>query len=170
MYCQYIHQFFGPHPIHWKHDLAFQSQVNLIPKIISATSTGYFFVSLQLVFISNFAPKNGVFSPFLLNYSNDFVHYWSECREEQYGSAEKNRTSKSFFVLEIFIHKVSIFGQNGKLEVQRSSNTYGTVHAMKNLIRYSESAENSLSQVSHQILPSSTSSGSNFYLFFIRNF
>ena len=78
--------------------------------------------------------------------------------------------SKSFFVLEIFIHKVSIFGQNGKLEVQRSSNTYGTVHAMKNLIRYSESAENSLTQVSHQILPCSTSSGSHFYLFFIRNY
>ena len=123
-----------------------------------------------IFFISNFIPKNEVFLTFLQNYSNDFAHFWSECRGEQYWSAETNRMSKSFFVLEIFIHKVSIFGQNGKLEVQRSSNTYGTVHAMKNLIRYSESAENSLSQVSHQILPSSTSSGSNFYLFFIRNF
>ena len=35
---------------------------------------------------------------------------------------------------------------------------------MKNLIWYSESAENYLSLVSHQILPSPTSSGSNFYL------
>ena len=116
-------------------------------------------------FISNFIVKNEVFSTFLQNYPNDFAHFWSECRGEQYKSAEKNCTSKSFFVLEIFIHKVGIFGQNGKLEVQRSSNTYGTVHAMKNLIRYSESAENSLTPVSHQILPSSTSSGSNFYLF-----
>ena len=35
---------------------------------------------------------------------------------------------------------------------------------MKNLIRYSESAENSLSPMFHQILPSSSSSGSNFNL------
>jgi len=55
-------------------------------------------------------------------------------------------------------------GQNSKNEVQRSSNNSRTVNAMKNLIRYSESAENSLSPMFHQILPCSTSSGSNFYL------
>jgi len=54
--------------------------------------------------------------------------------------------------------------QNGKNEVQRSSNNSRTKNAMKNLIRYSESAENSLSPMFHQILPSSMSSGSNFYL------
>ena len=55
-------------------------------------------------------------------------------------------------------------GQNGKNEVQRSSNNSRTKNAMKNLIRYSESAENSLSPMFHQILPSSMSSGSNFNL------
>ena len=55
-------------------------------------------------------------------------------------------------------------GQNSKNEVQRSSNNSRTVNAMKNLIRYSESAKNSLSPMFHQILPCSTSSGSNFYL------
>ena len=51
--------------------------------------------------------------------------------------------SKFCSVLELFIHKVVIFGQNGQNEVQRSSNNSRTVNAMKNLIRYSESAENS---------------------------
>ena len=51
---------------------------------------------------------------------------------------------------------------NGKIEVQRASYISRTVYAMKNLIRYSESVENSLSPVFHQILPCSTSSGSNF--------
>ena len=50
-----------------------------------------------------------VFSTFLQNYSNDFAHFWSECREERYWSAEKNRTSKACSVLEIFIHKVCVF-------------------------------------------------------------
>ena len=54
--------------------------------------------------------------------------------------------------------------QNGKNEVQRSSNNSRTVNAMKILIRYSESAENSLSPKFRQILPTSGSSGSNFYL------
>ena len=72
--------------------------------------------------------------------------------------------SKFCSVLELFIHKVVIFGQNGQNEVQRSSYNSRTVNAMKNLIRYSKSAENSLSQVSDQILPYSTSSGSYFYL------
>ena len=54
--------------------------------------------------------------------------------------------------------------QNGKNEVQRSSNNSRTVNAMKILIRYSESAENSLSPMFRQILPTSGSSGSNFYL------
>ena len=60
------------------------------------------------------------------------------------------------------IAKMSL--KNGKNEVQRSSNNSRTKNAMKNLIRYSESAENSLSPMFHQILPYSTSSGSNFYL------
>ena len=101
--------------------------------------------------------KNEVFSTFLKNYSNDFDNFWSECRGERYRPAEKNRTSKACSVLEIFIHKVGIFGQNGQTEVQRSSNNSRTVNDMKNLIRYSESAENSLSPMFHQILPSSTS-------------
>ena len=68
------------------------------------------------------------------------------------------------FWAEIFILKGRIFGQNGQNEVQRSLNNFRTVYATKNLIRYSESAENSLSPMFHQILPYSTSSGSNFYL------
>ncbi len=68
--------------------------------------------------------------------------------------------SKFCSVLELFIHKVVIFGQNGQNEVKRLSNNSRTVNAMKNLIRYSESAENSLSPMFHQILPSSTSLGS----------
>ena len=111
----------------------------------------------QIFFISNFIAKNEVFSTFLKNYSNDFAHFWSECRGEQYRPAEKIRTSKSFLVLEIFIHTVGIFGQSGKNLVQRSSNNSRTTNAMKNLIRYSESAENSLSPMFHQILSSSTS-------------
>ena len=118
----------------------------------------------QFFFISNFIRKNEVFSTFLKNYSNDFDNFWSECRGERYRPAEKNRTSKAYSVLEIFIHKVGIFGQNGQTEVQRSYNNSRTVNATKNLIQYSESAENSLSQVSHQILPNSTSLGSNFTL------
>ena len=106
----------------------------------------------------------GVYSIFLKNYSNDFDNFWSECRGERYRPAEKNRTSKACSVLEIFIHKVGIFGQNGQTEVQRSSNNSRTVNDMKNLIRYSKSAENSLSQVSDQILPNSTSLGSIFNL------
>ena len=98
--------------------------------------------------------KNSIF---FKNYSNDFDNFWSECRGERYRPAEKNRTSKACSVLEIFIHKVGIFGQNGQTEVQRSSNNSRTVNDMKNLIRYSESAENSLSPMCHQILPSSTS-------------
>ena len=116
----------------------------------------------QFFFISNFIPKNEVFSTFLKNYFNDFDNFWSECRRERYRPAEKNRTSKACSVLEIFIHKVGIFGQNGQTEVQRSSNNSRTVNDMKNLIRYSESAENSLSQVLDQILSSFTSLGSNF--------
>ena len=60
-----------------------------------------------------------------------------------------------------FLFKI---GQNGKNEVQRLSNNSRTVNAMKNLIRYSESAENSLSTMFHQILPSSMSLGFNFNL------
>ena len=115
----------------------------------------------QFFFISNFIAKNEVFSTFLQNYSNDFAHFWSECRGDRYRPAEKNRTSKACSVVEIFIHKVGIFGQNGQTEVQRSSNNSRTVNDMKNLIRYSKSAENSLSQVSDQILSYSTSLGSN---------
>ena len=108
--------------------------------------------------------KNEVFSNFLKNYSNDFDNFWSECRGERYRPAEKTRMSKSIFVLEIFIHKVSIFGQNGQNEVQRLSNNSRMVNGTKILIRYSESAENSLLQVSNQILPNSTSLGSNYTL------
>ena len=71
---------------------------------------------------------------------------------------------KKNFPAEIFILKVRIFVENVKNGVQRSSNISRTVNATKNLIRYSESAENSLSPMLHQILPSSMSSGSNFNL------
>ena len=104
--------------------------------------------------------KIRVFRLFLKNGSNDFSQNAPECRTNQYWTARENRMSKFCSVLELFIHKVVIFGQNGQNEVQRSSNNSRTVNAMKNLIRYSESAENSLSPMFHQILPSSTSLGS----------
>ncbi len=108
--------------------------------------------------------KIRVFRLFLKNGSNDFSQNAPECRTNQYWTARENRMSKFCPVLEIFIHKVVIFGQNGQNEVQRSSNNSRTVNAMKNLIRYSESAENSLSPMFHQILPNFTSLGSNFTL------
>ena len=102
-----------------------------------------------------------VFRLFLENGWMEFAQNAPECRTNQYQTARENRMSKFCSVLELFIHKVVIFGQNGQNEVQRSSNNSRTVNAMKNLIRYSESAENSLSQVSDQILSYSTSLGSN---------
>ena len=50
--------------------------------------------------------KKAVFRLFLQDYSNDFAHFFSECAGERYRSAEKNRLSKSCFVLEIFTVKV----------------------------------------------------------------
>ena len=45
------------------------------------------------------------------NGSNDFDETCSECRTNQYWTACENRMSKKIAVLEIFIHKVQIFGQ-----------------------------------------------------------
>jgi hypothetical protein len=108
--------------------------------------------------------KIRVFRLFLKNGSNDFSQNAPECRTNQYWTARENRMSKFCSVLELFIHKVVIFGQNGQKEVQnevqRSSNNSRTVNARKNLIQYSESAENSLSPMFHQILPSCSSLGS----------
>ena len=59
---------------------------------------------------------------------------------------------KSFFVPEIFIHEMTIFGKNGQGGVQRLLYISRTVIAIKNLISYSESTMNFLSLMSHQIL------------------
>ena len=108
--------------------------------------------------------KITAFLLFLENGWMEFAQNAPECRTNQYQTARENRMSKFCSVLELFIHKVVIFGRNGQNEVQRSSNNSRTVNAMKNLIRYSESAENSLSPMFHQILPSFTSLGPNFTL------
>ena len=89
--------------------------------------------------------QNDGFRLFLENGWMEFAQNAPESRTNQYQTARENRMSKFCSVLELFIHKVVIFGQNGQNEVQRSSNNWRTVNAMKNLIRYSESAENSLS-------------------------
>ena len=74
---------------------------------------------------------------------------------------ENFRSSKTS-VLEIFIHKVSILAKNGESGVQRSLYISRTVNATENLIRYSESTENFLSRMSHQIFAYLSSSGCNF--------
>ena len=73
----------------------------------------------------------------------------------------ENRMSGKTPVLEIFIPK----GQfRSKMGVQRSSYISRTVNAMKNLIWYSKSTKNYLSDYCHQIFPYSSSSGSKFDL------
>ena len=105
-----------------------------------------------------------VFRLFLKNYNTDFVQTWSECSLHRARAFAKNRTSKSFPVLELFILKVGIFGQNGYNGVQRSAHISRTAYATKNLIRYSETRRNFLSRSSDQIFHSSSSSGCNFDL------
>merc|ERR1712072_1547330 len=51
----------------------------------------------------------------------------------------------------IFIHKVAILAKNDQSGVQRPLYISRTVNATENLVRYSESAENFLSRMSHQI-------------------
>ena len=104
------------------------------------------------------------FRIFLKNYNKEFFLTWWKCTPYRYWAFTKNRTSKSFSVLQIFSLKVGIFCQNGENEVQRSANISRTVNAMKNLIRFSETTRNSLSCTSDQIFHSFTSSGWNFRL------
>ena len=73
----------------------------------------------------------------------------------------ENRTFEKNPVLEIFIHKGQIRSKSG---VQRSSYISRTVNAMKNLIWYSESTKNYLSDYCYQIFPYSSSSGWKFDL------
>ena len=88
----------------------------------------------------------------------------SECSLHCARAFARNRTSKSFPVLEIFILKVGIFGQNRKKELQRLSNNSKMVKAMKNLIWFSECWGNSLLPKSSQNFHTSSSSWSNFDL------
>ena len=74
----------------------------------------------------------------------------------------ENRISRKNPVLEIFIHKVQILAENGQSGVQRSLYISRTVIAIENLIRYSESTENFLSRMSHQIFAYLSSSGRKF--------
>ena len=104
----------------------------------------------------------GGFRLFLGNYSNDFFPTWPKRSPYCYRAFAKNRTSKSFSVLEIFSLKVGIFGQDGENGVQRWTYISRTVNAMKNLIWFSESRRNSLSPSSDQIFHSTTSSRWNF--------
>ena len=73
----------------------------------------------------------------------------------------ENRTSGKTPVLEIIIQKVQIWVKSG---VQRSSYISRTVKAIENLIWYSESTENYLSEYCHQIFPYLSSSGWKFDL------
>ena len=86
--------------------------------------------------------KIAVFWLFLKDNSNDFAHFFSECEEERYRSAEKESTSKAWSVLEIFIYKVGIFGQNGKQTTRFKDRRIfcRTMHDMENVIRYYELA------------------------------
>ena len=90
--------------------------------------------------------KMMVFWLFLKNGSNDFDKKLQNGRGDQYEAFAKNRRSRAISVLEIFIHKVEIFAENGKSGVQRSLYISRTVNATENLIRYSESTENFLSR------------------------
>ena len=103
-----------------------------------------------------------VFWLFLKNGSNDFGQNAPECRTNQYWTARENRMPKFCSNLKIFIHKVSILAKNDKSGVQRSLYISRTVNAMENLIWYSESTKNYLSQACHQIYPYSLSSGWKF--------
>ena len=87
----------------------------------------------------------GVFRLFLENGSNDFDKKLQNGRGDQYEAFAKDRRSRAISVLEIFIHKVEIFAENGQSGVQRSLYISRTVNATENLIRYSESTENFLS-------------------------
>ena len=74
------------------------------------------------------------------------------------GTIPENFRSGKSLVLEIFIHKVPILVKNGQSGVQRSLYISRTVIATENLIRYSESTINFLSQVCHPFFHSSSSS------------
>ena len=103
-----------------------------------------------------------VFRDFLGNGSNDFHKKLQNGRGDQYEAFAKNRMSKFCSVLEIFIHKVEIFAENGQSGVQRSLYISRTVNATENLIRYSESTENFFSRMSHQIFAYLSSLGRKF--------
>ena len=102
--------------------------------------------------------KIRVFRLFLKNGSNDLGQNASECRTNQYWTARENRMSKFCSVLEIFIHKVEILAENGQSGVQRSFYISRTVNAMENLIWYSESTINFLSDCCHPFFHSCSSS------------
>ena len=106
--------------------------------------------------------KMMVFPLFLKNGSNDFGQNSPECRTNQYGTAREDRKFKFCSILEIFIHKVSILAKNGESGVQRSLYISRTINATENLIWYSESTINFLSQVSPRIFAYSSSSGWKF--------
>ena len=58
--------------------------------------------------------QNDGFRLFLENAWMEFAQNAPECRTNQYQTARENRMSKFCSVLELFIHKVSILGKNGK--------------------------------------------------------
>ena len=103
-----------------------------------------------------------VFRDFLENGSNDLAKTLPNGRGDRYEAFAKNCRSRAISVLEIFIHKVEIFAENGQSGVQRSLYISRTVNATENLIRYSESTENFLSRMSHQIFAYLSSSGRKF--------
>ena len=103
-----------------------------------------------------------VFRDFIENGSNDLAKTLPNGRGNRYEAFAKNRRSIATSVLEIFIHKVHIFAENGKSGVQRSLYISRTVNATENLIRYSESTENFLSDYCRPFFHSSSSSGRKF--------
>ena len=58
--------------------------MKLIIDMINKLTEPDFRKKSQIFFISNFMAKNEVFLTSPQNYSNDFAHFWSECRGEQY--------------------------------------------------------------------------------------
>ena len=103
-----------------------------------------------------------VFRDFIENSSNDLAKTLPNGRGNRYEAFAKKSRSRASSVLDIFIHKVQIFAENGKSGVQRSLYISRTVNGTENLIRYSESTENFLSCTSHQIFAYLSSSGRKF--------
>ena len=102
-----------------------------------------------------------VFRLFLEKFTNDFRFFADNVRTHCRLAACEDRTSGKIPVLEIIIQKVQIWVKSG---VQRSSYISRTVKAIENLIRYSESTENYLSECCPPIFPYLSSSGWKFDL------